>query len=269
VIKVMPHVQRRQSEARRGTAKRPFDFLHRVLLVQAAICLVAVGEGILEKLGDLVLRLGRVGSVLAACIHRRLLAGHRRANDVINRCHVFHLLAKVTDTLELAVGGRKIEFVLRHCFSCGDELALQSLSLAVNLRSKRARLLFLGRLLCNRGGSQKGTNGSDKNCFSHSILLVTRVIAARFPTEKIHASTADARSSAAERNRNRRAVTSPAVNAIAATSMAVGMPTRAATAPQVALPAAMPPCSTNRYSDNMRARTHAGDMVWADTFRLA
>jgi hypothetical protein len=36
---------------------------------------------------------------------------------------------------------------------------------------------------------------------------------------------------------------------------------RVANAPQSVLPIAIPPCKTNKYIDNARARTQDGDMV--------
>lgn len=44
---------------------------------------------------------------------------------------------------------------------------------------------------------------------------------------------------------------------------------RLASAPQSALPKAIPPCSTKRYMDSARARTQFGDMVCAAVFREA
>ena len=44
---------------------------------------------------------------------------------------------------------------------------------------------------------------------------------------------------------------------------------RAASAPQTALPNAMPPCSTSRYIESARARIHDGHMVCATTLKHA
>src|SRR5207237_4327990 len=50
---------------------------------------------------------------------------------------------------------------------------------------------------------------------------------------------------------------------------AVGTPTRVASAPQSALPSAIPPCNTSRYMDSARARSHDGDIVCAAMFKHA
>src|SRR4029077_11230040 len=57
---------------------------------------------------------------------------------------------------------------------------------------------------------------------------------------------------------------SPATIHPADARRASGTPSGPAIAPHRALPAAIPPKNTSRYTDSARARTQAGRSIWAD-----
>src|SRR6202044_1767607 len=64
-------------------------------------------------------------------------------------------------------------------------------------------------------------------------------------------------------------LTSPTSIASADHASAVGTPTRTASTPQIALPMAIPPCSTSKYIDSARALIHDGHIVCATKLKHA